>query len=163
MERNITRLIDECEKPDEETRKARYIGMNPGRVPHYLLTDNDALMTMEIETADDGSVRLECRRQRKDGKKPHRILWSVAPAMKCFMTDFVVVYGTEVREIWTRDPGKPVVCDRYAYDEKTDTHEYYLDNVLQCRLRGGEYVLPMDEFWLTEIRDHPEAGADIVQ
>lgn len=163
VERNITRLIDECEKPDEETRKARYIGMNPGRVPHYLLTDNDALMTMKIETADDGSVRLECRRQRKDGKKPHRILWSVAPAMKCFMTDFVVVYGTEVREIWTRDPGKPVVCDRYAYDEKTDTHEYYLDNVLQCRLRGGEYVLPMDEFWLTEIRDHPEAGADIVQ
>ena len=83
--------------------------------------------------------------------------------MKCFMTDFVVVYGTEVREIWTRNPGEPVVCDRYAYDEKTDTHEYYLDNVLQCRLRGGEYVLPMDEFWLTEIRDHPEAGADIVQ
>ena len=163
VEKNIERLIGECEKPDEEAREARYIGMRFGRVPHYLLTSGDVRMTIDIDTADDGSVRLECRRQRKDGKKPNRILWSVPPVMKCFMTDFVVVYGDHVREIWSKKPGETVVCDRYDYDEKTDTYLLYMGKELQCRLRGGEYVRPMDEFWITEIRDHPEAGTSIVQ
>ena len=163
VEKNILRLIDECEKPDEETQHRPYFVMRPGRVPRYLLTDDDAAMTMNIETSDEGGVRLEFRRQRKDGKKPNRILWAVPPAMRCFMTDFVVIYGAEVREIWNKNPEQQVLCDRYEYDKETDTHLYYLNNELQCRLRGGEYVLPMDEFWFTEMRDHPEAGSDIVQ
>ena len=163
VEKNILRLIDECEKPDEETQHRPYYGIRPGRVPRYLLTDDDAAMTIAIDTADDGSVRLEFRRQRKDGKKPNRILWAVPPAMRCFMTDFVVLYGAEIREIWNKNPEQQVLCDRYEHDEKTDTHLFYLNNELQCRLRGGEYVLPMDEFWFTEMRDHPEAGSNIVQ
>ena len=163
VEKNILRLIEECEKPDGETQHQRFFGMGPGRVPRYLLTDDDAAMTMDIDTYEDGGVRLEFRRQRKDGKKPNRILWSVPPAMRCFMTDFVVLYGADIREIWNRNPEKQVLCDRYEYDKATDTHLYYLNNELQCRLRGGRYVLPIDEFWITEMRDHPEAGSNIVQ
>lgn len=33
----------------------------------------------------------------------------------------------------------------------------------QCLLRGGYYVLPMDEFWMTELRDHPEAESGVCQ
>ena len=156
---NIERLIDECEKPDEETQHLPIYGLGLGRVPHYLLTDEKTMMTISIEMDEDGMVRLEFRRKRKDGKKPNRILWSVAPAMKTVMTDFVVLYGAEIRQIWTKNPGHPVECDKYAYDENTDTHIFSLKGEVQCRLQGGDYALPMDEFWLTMIRDNPETGA----
>lgn len=163
VEKNIQRLISECEKPDEETQKAHFYGMGLGRVPHYLLTFDDYLMTMDIATADDGAVRLEFRRKRKDGKKPNQILWSVPPAMRCFMTEFVVLYGENVRQIWNKNPGELVVCDRYEYDEATNMHLFYLNDEVQGKLQGGDYVLAMDEFMFTAMRDHPEAGAKTPQ
>ena len=54
-------------------------------------------------------------------------------------------------------------ANRYEADEVKDTWHFYLNDELQCRMRGGYHVLPMDEFWKTEIRDHPEAGSEIVQ
>ena len=64
VEKNILRLIDECEKPDGETKSQRYFGVMPGRVPYYLLVYEDTVMTLDINTYDDGGVRLEFRRQR---------------------------------------------------------------------------------------------------
>ena len=159
VEKNIRRLISECKKPDEKLQKARFYGVGLGRVPYYLLFMKDYLMTMEIYVDDDGTVRLEFRRKRKDGGKPNRILWSVPPAMRCFMTDFVVLYGEQVRQIWNRNPGETVTCDRYEYDETSDTHLFYLKDEIQCRLQGGKYALSMDEFMLTELRNHPDAAA----
>ena len=75
------------------------------------------------------------------------------------MTDCVVLYGAEIRQIWNKNPGEPVVCDRLEYDEKTDTWLFMLEGEVQGRLQGGRYVLPMDEFWKTAIRDAGEAGA----
>ena len=40
--------------------------------------------------------------------------------------------------------------------------QYHLNMVLVGK-QGGDYVLPMDEFRRTEMRDHPDAGADIVR
>lgn len=157
VEKNIRRLIDECDKPDEEVQKREQYGLGLGLVPDRLMPDDEVRMIIGIEVDDFGVARLEFRRQRKDGKKPNRILWSVAPAMKCFLTDSVVLYGAEILEIWNRNPGEKVVCDRYEYDRDKDTYTFYLGNELQCRLRGGRYVLPMDEFWKTELLDHPEA------
>lgn len=163
VEKNIRRMIDECEKPDEEVQKRDQYGMALGRVPHYLMPCDEVRMTIDIEVDEQGVARLEFRRRRKDGKKPNRILWSVAPAMKVFMTDSVVLYGSGIQEIWNKNPGQTVVCDRYEADEEKNAWLFYLGDELQCRLRGGRYVLPMDEFWMTQIRDHPEAGSGIVQ
>ena len=118
---------------------------------------------IDIDVDENGIARLEYRRKRKDGKKPNGILWPVVPAMKCFMTDAVVLYGAEIRQIWLKNPGEKVVCDRHEMDKQTRSHLFYLDDELVCRLQGGHYVLPMDEFWMTEIRDHPEARSGIVQ
>ena len=163
VERNIRQLIDECDKPDEEVRKRDQYGMGLGRVPHYLMPCDEVRMTIDIEVDDLGVARLEFRRKRKDGTKANRILWSVAPDMKCFMTDSVVLYGAGILEIWNKTPGETVVCDRYESDEKQGIWLFFLGDELRCRLRGGRYVLPMDEFWMTELRDHPEAGTDISQ
>lgn len=163
VEKNIQRLIDECEQPDKEQRDDRYFGIGLGRVPFYLLMNSDYQMTIDIEVADEGVIRLEFRKKRRDEKKPSRILWTATPAMRCFMTDSVVLYGAEVRRIWNRNPGAQVLCDHYKYDETIKAHLFYLEDELQCKLVEGEYVLPMDEFWLTEIRDHPEAECSIVQ
>ena len=73
--------------------------------------------------------------------------------MKCFMTDFVVLYAKNIRLIWNIHPGKAVECDRYEYDEKSNMHLFYLDDEIQCRLMGGEYVLAMDEFFYTGIKE----------
>jgi hypothetical protein len=32
-------------------------------------------------------------------------------------------------------------------------HLFYLDDEIQCRLMGGEYVLAMDEFFYTGIKE----------
>ena len=151
VERNILRLIDECEKPDEETRKQDQFGLGLARVPRYLLLCDDTEMTLDIDVDDGGVVRLEFRRKRRDGKKPSPVLWSVPPAMRCFMTDAVVLYGADVREIWNKNPGETVACNRFECEG--DAYLFYLEDELQCRLRGGYYVLPMDEFVLTGIRD----------
>ena len=108
---------------------------------------------------EDGAIRLEFRRKGKDGKKPNRILWSVPPAMRCFMTDFVVLYGENVRQVRSRNPEEPIVCDRYHYDEDSDMHVFYLKDEVQLKLQGGEYVLPMDEFMITAVRDLPDASS----
>ena len=163
VEKNIRRLIDECEKPDEEILKREQYGLSLGRVPNHLMPCDEVRMTVDIAVDDRGVARLEFRRKRKDGKKPNRILWSVAPAMRCFMTDSVVLYGADIRQIWNKNPGEPIVCDRYDHDEKTDTHLFYLEGELQAKLLGGYYVLPMEEFWMTEMRDHPEAGSGVTQ
>ncbi len=163
VEKHIRRVMDECEKPDEKVRNMEQYGMRMDRVPEHIQPGDGVLMTVRIDADDMGILRLEFRRKRADGKKPNRILWSVAPAMKCFMTDSIVLYGADVREIWNKNPGELVVCDRYENDEENGTYLFYLEDELQCRLRGGRYVLPMDEFWMTELRDHPETDSDISQ
>ena len=35
----------------------------------------------------------------------------------------------------------------------TRRHLFYLDDEIQCRLMGGEYVLAMDEFFYTGIKE----------
>lgn len=163
VEENIRRLIGECEKPDEDVRNRMFHPIHPGLVPWYLLSMGRYRMTVGLKTADDGDIRLEFRRRRADGGKPARILWPVPPAMKCFTTDFVVLYGTEVREIRSARPGEQILCDRYEYDKETDSHLFFLGKELQFRLAGGEYFLAMNEFLLTEMADHPQAGTDILQ
>lgn len=157
---NIERLIEKCKKPDEEMQNQGFFGLGPGRVPFYLISDDKKTqMTIDLNMDDEGMLRLEFRRKRVDGKKPNKILWTIAPAMKVLMTDFVVLYANEVRRIWTKNPGQKMVCDQYSYDEKNDVHLFSLKGETQCALQGGEYVLPMDEFWMTMIKDHPGAGA----
>ena len=163
VEKNILRVMGECEQPDEDVRNLEQYGMGLARVPHYLMPCDEVRMTVDIDVDEKGVARLEFRRRRKDGKKPNRILWSVAPAMKCLMTDSVVLYGADIRQIWTKAPGETVVCDRFECDAEKEEYLFYLEDELQCRLRGGYYVLPMDEFWKTELRDHPEAKSGISQ
>ena len=146
VEKNIRDLIAECEQPDEETKKLDFYGMGLGRVPEYLLPKHDSRMSVDLDADDNGIIRLEFRKREKDGKKPGRILWSVAPAMRCFMTDYVVVYGKDMSLIWSENPGETIYCDDYRYDEGTGTHLFTLEGKPQLKLRGGEYVLPMNEF-----------------
>ena len=119
---------------------------------------DEVRMTLDIQVDDQGTARLAFGRRRKDGKKPARILWTVAPAMKCFMTDSVVLYGADILEIWNKNPGETVLCDDFECDDDTNTYLFFLNGELQCRLRGGHYVLPMDEFWMTEMRRADSAG-----
>lgn len=71
--------------------------------------------------------------------------------------------GENVKQIWNKNPGEMVVCDRYEYDEATNMHQFYLNDEIQGKLQGGDYVLAMDEFMITAMRDHPEAGAKMPQ
>jgi len=146
--KNIWDLIDSCKQPDEEMRNCRYFGMGLGRVPAAFITPEQDMAIM-IQTAEEGDVRLEFRRKRKDGKKPNKVLWPIAPAMQCMLTDFVVIYAVDIRMIWNKKPGKVVVCDRYEYDPKKDMHCFYLNDEPQCRLMGGNYALVMDEFLIS--------------
>ena len=158
VEKNILRVMDECDKPDDEVRRWKQFGLSLSRVPNHLLANDDLLMTIKMDVDDQGTIRLEFRRKRKDGKKPNKILWSVAPAMKVFMLDSVVLYGAEVKQIWSKTPEETVTCNRYEYDEDTDTYTFFLEDEPQFRLQGGWFVLPMDELRKTEIASHP-AGA----
>ena len=151
-------IMDECDKPDDEVRRWKQFGLGLSRVPNHLLANDDLLMTIKMDVDDRGTIRLEFRRKRKDGKKPNKILWSVAPAMKVFMLDSVVLYGAEVKQIWSKTPEETVTCNRYEYDEDTDTYTFFLEDEPQFRLQGGWFVLPMDELRKTEIASHP-AGA----
>ena len=83
--------------------------------------------------------------------------------MRCFMTESIVLYSMDVRQIWNKNPGETIVCSRYEYDEDNDTHLFWLGDELQGKLQGGEYALSMNEFLLTEMRDHPEEGPGICQ
>ena len=163
VERNILRLIADCEQPDGKERQREQFGLSLGRVPNYLMPCDEVRMTIGIDVDEKGVARLEFRRQRKDGKKPNRILWSVSPAMRCFMTDRVVLYGADIREIWNKNPGETVVCDRYEYVPEKDEYQFFLNDELQCRLREGNYVLPMNEFWKDEIDDGPSADGEMMQ
>ena len=161
VEKNIERLIGECELPPAEVRQQEQFGLGLGMIPRRFLISPEDRMTIDIDVDDLGVARLEFRRRSSGGKKK-RVLWTVTPAMRCFITDFVVLYGAEIRQIRTEFPGEQVTCDRYEYDEQKDEHLFLLGDQVQCRLCGGDYVLPMDEFWMTEMRDHPEgAGAGI--
>ena len=94
---------------------------------------------------------------------PGCILMSVAPAMKCFMTDFIVLYGLKISRIYSLHPGEPVTADEYQYDKATGTHVFLQNGKEQLSLRGGDYLLIMDEFRTTLMRDHPDSGSDIPQ
>ena len=159
--KNIRDLINSCEQPDEETRNSHYFGMGLGRVSEAFITPEHDLAFM-IQTTEEGLVRLEFRRKRKDGSKPDKVLWSIAPAMQCMLTDFVVVYAADVQMIWNKNPGKAVVCDRYEYDPQKNMHCFYLNDEPQCRLMGGDYALAMDEFFYTGVRDSMGPGGDVV-
>ena len=158
VEKNILRLIGECDKPSEEEQRCGQYGIRLGSMQERLIPFDDDRMSMGIDVDDNGVARLEFRRLRKDGKKPNRILWSVAPAMKCFMTDVVVLYGADIRRIWNKKPGEPVICDWLEYDGETETWLFMLEDEVQCRLQGGRYVLPMVEFWKAEIRKADSTG-----
>ena len=145
VEKNILSLIADCEQPGGEMKKRRLHGLRPGRVPACFV-DEDHRLTFEILPMEDGLIRLGCRRVRKDGKKPNEVLWSITPAMVCFLTPSVVLYAADVRMIWNKTPGEPVLCDRYEYDEAKDLHLFYLGDDLRCRLMGGDYYLSMDDF-----------------
>ncbi len=145
VEKNILSLMADCEQPDRERKEQRLHGLQPGRVPAYFI-DEDHLLSFEIEPMDSGVIRLACRRVRKDGKKPSEVLWSIPPAMVCFLTPAVVLYAADVRLVWNKDPGKPVLCDRYEYDEEKSLHKFFLGDDLRCRLMGGDYYLSMDDF-----------------
>ncbi len=162
VEKNILQLIRECEQPPEEVRKREQYVLGLGTVPRKILISSRDLMTIDMDVDDNGVARLEFRRKDRDGGKK-RILWPVALAMKCFMTDFVVLYGADIRQIWSKTPGKQVVCDRYEADEEKELYQFYMGEEVVCKLQGGLFVLPMDEFMKTEMRDHPEAGSDISQ
>ena len=149
VEKNILSLMEECEKPDRETMNNRFHGLYLGRVPRFFLNENH-LLAFTIVTGEDGLARLEFRRKRKDGQKSSRVLWAVPPAMKCFLTEFVVLFSGNISLIWNKNPGEPVICDRYEHDEEHDLHLFYLNDELQCKLMGGDYALSMDELILAE-------------
>lgn len=152
VEKNIRTLMDECEKPGEECLNAAAYGLGPGRVLDRFLNE-DHLLTFTIRVSEDGDFRLEFRRKHAKGKKPNKVLWSIPPAMKCFMTDFVVLYAENVRELWCANPEEPVTCDGFSYEPQTDTYQFTLNEKVQCRLVGGEFLLPMREFFSTGARD----------
>ena len=152
VKNNIQSLIDSCEQPDQETRRRRFHSLHPGLVPKRFINDRH-LLTFTIQVSEDGDTRLVFRRQSKNEEPANNVLWSVPPAMSCFLTDHIVLYAQNVRLIWTIRPREPVVCDRYEYDEKKQTHLYYLGNELQCRLLGGRYFLSMEE-----LTDSPRSG-----
>ena len=162
VEKNILRLIDECEQPSEEVRNREQYRLGLGTVPRKFLITSLDLMTIDIDVDENGVARLEFRRKDRSGKRK-KILWSVAPAMKCFMTEFVVLYGGNIRRIWSKTPGEQVVCDGYDFDDEKELYQFFMDGEPVLKLQGGLYVLPMDEFWKTEMRDHPDSGSDISQ
>ncbi len=163
VEKNIQKMIDECEKPDEEIQKQEQYGIRLRFVAERLMPFEPDEMTIDIEVDRNGVARLEFHRKRKDGMKPRRILWSVPPAMKCFMTDSVVLYGADIREIWNRSPGETIICDGFTHDTETDTYLFFQGDELQCKLQGGRYVLPMDEFWKTDMKKAEDNGSGIMQ
>ena len=66
VERNILRLIDECEKPDEESRNREQYGIRLCCVPERLIPLGGGVrMAMDVEADPYGVLRLTCRRQRK--------------------------------------------------------------------------------------------------
>ena len=158
VEKNIRTLIDECEKPDEKVLNASAYGLGLGRVLDRFL-NADHYLTFTIKVSEDGDFRLEFRRRHVKGKKPNKVLWSIPPAMKCFMTDFVVLYAEDVREIWCADPGKPVVCNGVSYEPQTEPYQFTFNEKVQCRLVGGDFFLPMEEFFRTGARG-AENGSD---
>ena len=162
VETNIRNLIDACEKPEEKTRNRKTHGVYLQAIPRLVKTAS-CNMTVRIDTAEDGSARLEFRRKHKEGKKPDRILMAVAPAMRCFMTSVIAVYAKGISRIHSAAPGEPVTADEYRYDKDTDTHTFLLEGKEQLSVRGGEYFLFMDDFWITLMKDNPDSGSDIPQ
>ena len=158
VEKNIRTLIDECEKPDEEVLNAAAYGLGLGRVLDRFLNE-DHHLTLTIQEQEDGPLRLEFRRKSITGKKPNKVLWSVPPAMKCFMTDFVVLYAADFREVWCEEPEKTLVCDGYSYEPQTETYLLTLNEKVRCRIAGGDFFLPMEEFFKTGARN-AENGSD---
>lgn len=153
VEKYILHMIGECDEPDFETQREGIYLVGLGRVPLLLMSEDNMLMTIDVEYTNGPITRLVFRRKRRDGKKPWKILWSIPPAMRCIMTEFVVIYGHTIRRIWTRNPGEQVLCDEFRYRKETNAYLFYLDGKLQCELQGGEYMVPLDEFWLTQISD----------
>ena len=124
----------------------------------FLNEDHD--LTFTIMVSREGNFRLEVRRKHvKKGKKPNKVLWSIPPAMKCFLTDFVVLYAEDVRELWCAEPGKPVVCNGFSYEPQKDMYYFTYNEQVRCSLTGGEFMLPMEEFFITGARN-AEDGSD---
>ncbi len=143
---NILRLIDECELPDEDIRNLPFYPVQLDQVLKGLFIADEELFRMKVDANEYGVVRLEIRRKGTGGKKARQILCSVPPAMKCFLTDFMVFYGKDVLRIWNIRPGEEVVYDRLEYDEEKREYRFLLKGELQCRIQYGEFVLSMLEF-----------------
>ena len=58
-----------------------------------------------------------------------------------------------------------LICikDGVFIDPQTETHRFLLEGEEQLSIRGGDYILPMDEFWVTLLRDHPDSASAIPQ
>ena len=159
---HIHQLMEECGDPTESLQNPHFVVIGLGRPPFFLL-DGEHQMTFTIRADIPNVIRLEFRRKRPDGKKPRRILWTVPQMKKTMLTDAIVLYGFGQSRIWNKNPGEPVLCDRTEYDQKTDTRTYFLNDEPQCRLTGGDYILPMIEFVLTDLQGSIDATGGKVQ
>ena len=90
-----------------------------------------------------GLMRFDIRRIRSGHQAPNPVLLAVPPAMKCFMTKSIVLYGERIEFFKTRRHKLTIVCDRYEYEQKSHLHRFYYQKSLQCVLKDGHYLLSM--------------------
>ena len=140
--RNIQALIASLEKPDKNARHALFYDLGLGLIPMLFINENHQML-MNIQTSDAGLMRFDIRRIRSGHQASNPILLAVPPAMKCFMTKSIVIYGENIEHYKTRNHKQTIVCDRYAYDQKRKWHKFYYKRDLQCYLKGGHYMLSM--------------------
>ena len=142
--KNIESAIAACEQPEEFRRKEELVEYPLGRVPYYFLMDGYK-MSFTLAKSDDGYLRIDFTRRDKSGQAGRKLIWAIPMTMECFLTSSVTLFGTDVQHVWNKHPGKRVFCDRYDYDEETDTWFFYFEDDLKCTIVGGNYYLYMTD------------------
>ena len=146
VERNIQTLIASLEKPDKRARHDKYYELGLGLIPMLFINDRHWLM-IQITSDGNDNYRFDFRRIRPDGETPNPVLLAVPPAMKCFMTKSLVVYGTDVTFFRQRNSGRPIICDQYRYNESNHVHLFMTGNKVLCKIRDGRYMLSMVQLY----------------
>lgn len=108
-----------------------------------LFINENHQMLISIQASDAGLMRFDIRRIRSGHQAPNPVLLAVPPAMKCFMTKSIVLYGERIKFFKTRRHKLTIVCDRYEYEQKFHLHRFYYQKSLQCVLKDGHYLLSM--------------------
>ena len=144
--RNIQALIASLEKPDKRARHDKYYELGLGLIPMLFINDRHRLM-IQITSDCNNNYRFDFRRIRPDGETPNPVLLAVPPAMKCFMTKSLVVYGTDVTFFRQRNSGRPIICDQYRYNESNHVHLFMTGNKVLCKIRDGRYMLSMVQLY----------------